>query len=156
MTAQDRTNAFNAIDKSKNGRIDFEEWYAHFKGWAEENNMSRDELKMVFNAYDEAGTSRGADFDEYNSFMDDIFGSIVSVSTVDERKASFDAIDKDGSGLITYVEWYKHFKGLANDTNMSKDELMSMFSVYDEGGTVRGVDFEEYTNFMNDIFGEVK
>ncbi|MGB0930848.1 MAG: hypothetical protein ACPGVB_08735 [Chitinophagales bacterium] len=156
MTAEQRTKAFNAIDTSNNGTIGFGEWYAHFKGWADENSMSEAELEMMFAAYDEAGSSRGVDITEYNSFMDDVFGSTVSNDSADGRKASFDTIDKDGSGLINFIEWYKHFKGLLADTDMTRGELEMMFSAYDEGGSVRGVDLEEYTNFMNDVFGEAK
>ena len=50
MTAQDRKNAFNAIDTSNNGTIGFEEWYAHFKGLLEETDMDEDQLGMMFSA----------------------------------------------------------------------------------------------------------
>ena len=40
--------------------------------------------------------------------------------------------------------------------NMLQKFLKVMFNTYDEGGTIRGVDLDEYTNFMNDVFGEAK
>jgi Ca2+-binding EF-hand superfamily protein len=88
--------------------------------------------------------------------MDDVFGPVVAIDTIDARTTAFQAIDKDGSGLVSYVEWYKHFRGLLSTTNMTKDEFMMMFNVYDERGNVPGLDIDEYNNFMNEVFGEVK
>jgi len=117
--------------------------------------MDVDELKMMFSAYDEAGSSRGVDLGEYTSFMNDVFGEAVSTTSTGGREEAFAAIDKSGNGVINFNEWHKHFKALVKETNMDADELKMMFNAYDEAGSSRGVDLAEYTSFMNDVFGEV-
>ena len=151
--AEERKMAFDAIDINKNGAIHFKEWYQHFEGMLKGTNMDKKNLFTMFNAYDESGTSRGVDFAEYSSFMSDIFGPSLTVA--EERKMAFDSIDKNNNGAISFKEWYHHFGGMLLGTNMTKEELRVMFSAYDEAGTLRGVDFSEFTSFMNDVFGAV-
>ncbi|MFK7906209.1 MAG: EF-hand domain-containing protein [Chitinophagales bacterium] len=154
-SAGGREEAFAAIDKDGSGVINFKEWYKHFKALVKETNMDAQELEMMFHAYDEAGSSRGVDLAEYTSFMNDVFGEVISTASTDGRKQAFAAIDKSGNGVINFDEWHKHFKALVKETNMDADELKMMFNAYDEAGSSRGVDLAEYTSFMNDVFGEV-
>jgi len=72
--------------------------------------------------------------------------------TQEERKGAFNTIDKDNSGSISFGEWTAHFGELVKSTNMSMDEVGMMFSAYEADSP--GVNFEEYTSFMNDVFGK--
>ncbi len=148
-----RGESFHIIDKNGNGTINFKEWYSHFKKLTRKTNINKAELAMMFNAYDEAGSSRGVDLAEYTSFMNDVFGKVVDAASTTGREEAFKAIDKDSSGVISFKEWYKHFKGLVEQTNMDENELFQMFSAYDKAESSRGVDIAEYTSFMNDVFG---
>lgn len=74
-------------------------------------------------------------------------------STTDRKKA-FKTIDKDGSGIVEFKEWYKHFDSLLDSTNMNEQELLMMFQAYE--GDSKGVNYEEYTSFMNDVFGKAE
>ena len=165
--AAERSKAFSDIDIDSSGVIGFPEWYHHFKPLLKETNMEMDELRIMFSAYDADG-SKGIDVNEYTSLMNDVFGAVaegettttaaaapmqaVSVSGAAERSKAFSDIDIDSSGVIGFPEWYHHFKPLLKETNMEMDELRIMFRVYDADGS-KGLDVNEYTLLMNDVFG---
>lgn len=75
--------------------------------------------------------------------------------TTDRQKA-FDAIDKDGSGIIEFKEWYKHFDALIRKKNatMTAEKLLALYKAYE--GDSKGIDFTEYSSFMDDVFGKAK
>lgn len=75
----------------------------------------------------------------------------MSVLT-EERKKAFDAIDKDGSGLISFDEWYEYFNSHTPAGEMSEDELHCMFYAYDTAGDKEGIDINEYAAFMRDVY----
>lgn len=74
-----------------------------------------------------------------------------------ERKKAFDAIDTDGSGIISFDEWSNHFAPLHADGtqktagDMSEAELHCMFYAYDTKGK-EGIDIDEYAAFMRDVY----
>ncbi len=72
--------------------------------------------------------------------------------TLEERKKAFAAIDKDGSGIISFNEWYNHFKDLPTAGEMTEDELFSMFCAYDKTRSKVGIDLEEYIELMKDVY----
>jgi len=75
-----------------------------------------------------------------------------------ERKKAFDAIDTDGSGIISFEEWSNHFAPLHADGtqktagDMSEDQLYCMFYAYDVAGDKEGIDINEYAAFMRDVY----
>ncbi|MFK7948789.1 MAG: hypothetical protein AB8G11_14445 [Saprospiraceae bacterium] len=75
----------------------------------------------------------------------------MSITT--NRQQSFNAIDKDGSGIIEFKEWYKHFDALIRKKNatMTAEKLMGLFKQYE--GDDKGINFEEYSQFMDDVLG---
>ncbi|GEM_PF-2872086 len=79
MTKAERKKAFALIDKNNNGTIEFKEWYKHFDALIRKKNatMTAEKLLGLYKAYDKDGSSKGIDFEEYNSFMDDVFGTAV-------------------------------------------------------------------------------
>ncbi|MGB1243063.1 MAG: hypothetical protein ACPG49_11110 [Chitinophagales bacterium] len=72
-------------------------------------------------------------------------------STTDRQKA-FDTIDKDGSGIIEFKEWYKHFDALIRKENSTwtAETLLTLYKNYE--GDSKGINFEEYSAFMEDVF----
>lgn len=68
-----------------------------------------------------------------------------------ERKKAFEAIDTDGSGIISFDEWLKHFEAEQTAGEMTEDELYWMFYAYDVGGK-EGLDINEYAAFMRDVY----
>ena len=72
--------------------------------------------------------------------------------TLEERKKAFAAIDKDNSGIISFDEWYNHFKDLPTAGDMTEDDLFAMFCAYDKTRSKEGIDLEEYIEFMRDVY----
>ncbi|MEZ4886212.1 MAG: hypothetical protein R3E32_15865 [Chitinophagales bacterium] len=155
MTPQERQSTFNAIDTNEDGRIGFLEWYKYFKKLVKETNMTKVQLNMIFQVY-VSDSSPEITFEDYNSFMDDIFSLTVSTVSSEGRKKSFQMIDVEGNGVINFIEWYRHFKRLLIETGITVNELRTMFSTYDEKGISGGLNFEKYSSFMNDVFGTIK
>ncbi len=75
--------------------------------------------------------------------------------TVEERKKMFDAIDKNSNGTIEFKEWYKHFDAITTmrkaDSTMTPEKLLALYKKYE--GDSKGVNFEEYSAFMDDVLG---
>jgi len=70
-----------------------------------------------------------------------------------ERQKAFETIDVNGNGTIEFKEWYKHFSALIRKgkSSLAMDKLLDLYKVY-EGGD-KGINFEEYSSFMDDVFG---
>jgi Ca2+-binding EF-hand superfamily protein len=71
--------------------------------------------------------------------------------TTAEKQKAFDTIDVNGNGTIEFKEWYKHFKPLIRKKNatMTAEKLMDLFKQYQ--GDDKGINFEEYSQFMDDV-----
>ena len=72
------------------------------------------------------------------------------------REESFNAIDKDGSGIIEFKEWYKHFDALIRKkgSTWTAEKLLGLYKSFE--GDSKGIDFEEYCTFMDAVFGKTK
>lgn len=74
--------------------------------------------------------------------------------TAEERKKAFEAIDKDGSGIIEFKEFYKHFDALIRKKNSTwtAEKLLALYQKYE--GKKKGINYGEYSLMMYDILGE--
>jgi Ca2+-binding EF-hand superfamily protein len=74
MTTAEKQKAFDTIDVNGNGTIEFKEWYKHFDKLIREkkSTWTAEKLLILYRKYE--GDSKGINFDEYNSFMDDVLG----------------------------------------------------------------------------------
>ncbi len=70
-----RQVTFEKIDTSGNGIIEFKEWYKHFDALIRKKNSTwtAEKLLVLYKKYE--GDSKGINFKEYCSFMDDVFGA---------------------------------------------------------------------------------
>lgn len=73
-----------------------------------------------------------------------------------ERKSAFDLIDKNGNGTIEFKEWYKHFDALIRKKNSTwtAEKLLNLYKSYE--GADKGINYEEYSAFMDDVYGKAK
>lgn len=73
-TTTDRKKAFGTIDKNGNGTIEFKEWYKHFDALIRKkgSTWTAEKLLALYKSFE--GDSKGINFEEYNSFMDAVFG----------------------------------------------------------------------------------
>lgn len=73
-----------------------------------------------------------------------------------DRQKAFDKIDKDGSGVIEFKEWYKHFDALIRKKNSTwtAETLLALYKGYE--GNSKGINFEEYCSFMDEVFKAAK
>ena len=153
----DRKKSFAAIDKNGNGIIEFKEWYKHFDALirAEGSTWTAEKLLALYKSYE--GEDKGINLEEYSTFMDEVFGKVEkpkAKSAATDRKKSFDAIDKNGNGTIEFKEWYKHFDALirAEGSTWTAEKLLALYKSYE--GEDKGINLEEYTAFMDDVFGK--
>jgi len=74
--------------------------------------------------------------------------------TTAEKQKAFDVIDKNGNGNIEFKEWYKHFDALIRKKNatMTAEKLLNLFKSYE--GDDKGINFKEYSQFMDDVLGK--
>ncbi|MFK7904022.1 MAG: hypothetical protein AB8B69_02810 [Chitinophagales bacterium] len=78
------------------------------------------------------------------------------MATKTDRQKAFDAIDTDGTGVIEFKEWYKHFDALIRKKNSTwtAEKLLNLYKGYE--GDDKGINFEEYCSFMDDVSGASK
>lgn len=78
------------------------------------------------------------------------------MNSTTDRQQAFNKIDKDGSGIIEFREWYKHFDALMRQkgSTWTAEKLLNIYSKYE--GDSKGINFEEYCSFMDDVFGTIK
>ena len=69
------------------------------------------------------------------------------------RRKVFQSIDKNGNGVIDFKEWYKHFDSLVRSGKKTEKELLDLYRKYDEEGSSKGIDFDEFNKFMDEVFG---
>ena len=60
---------------------------------------------------------------------------------------------KDGSGVIEFKEFYKHFDALIRkkDSTWTAEKLLALYKKYE--GKKKGINYGEYCLFLHDILG---
>lgn len=159
MSIEKRREEFDVIDKDKSGIIEFKEWYKHFDALIRKENSTWTAEKLLKMYKEFEGDTKGIDFEEYCTFMDEVFEKPRAAARERAkeraiRKGAFQVIDKDGSGIIEFKEWYKHFDALIRekDSTWTAEKLLVMYQAYE--GDDKGINFEEYSTFMDDVFGK--
>jgi len=70
-----------------------------------------------------------------------------------KRQQAFENIDVNDNGLIEFKEWYKHFDALIrkSGSTWTAAMLLDLYRKYE--GDDKGINFREYSGFMDDVFG---
>ena len=66
-------SVFKEIDADGSGIISIEEFKTFYAEELKATGMLEDELSLMFDVYDSAGTARGLDYTEYSALVSDIF-----------------------------------------------------------------------------------
>lgn len=140
--------AFAFIDKDHNGVITIDEFYEFAKISNPEICTNAEKLQATFNLFDANGDGF-IDFDEFKR-MTSATRDAMTNGEIDQDRASFAFIDKDGNGIITLKEFCDFLKLTNPDDAMTLEEVLDIFEEYDTNGD-GGIDFEEFKQMMRQI-----
>lgn len=147
---------FLFLDKDHNGLVSFEEYFQAVIRDCPDPEKNKGIIQEVFNRMDTNGDGN-IDFEEYKN-VSKLMEEPKDGEKVDELKAGFILIDKDGNGLVTVDEYYNFLKAVVPEEQINMDEVKLIFKEFDTNGD-GFIDFEEFKVMMaklNQAIGEQK
>lgn len=140
--------AFFMIDKDHNGVITPDEFFEFVKLTNPGAPYTMEHIEATFRLFDTNGDGL-IDFDEFKLMTSATKASIAD-GEVDQDRASFAFIDKDGNGVIDPNELLEFLNITVPDAGITMDNVKELFDKFDTNsdGTI---DFDEFKEMMKQI-----